>query len=49
MGPVIENDGILPTRLRYPIVVQATNQQNYATQVKAMGADDMKVKVWWQQ
>jgi hypothetical protein len=49
IGPAVENDGVLPTRLRYPVVVQATNQQNYATQVKAMGADDMKVKVWWQQ
>jgi hypothetical protein len=49
IGPAVENDGVLPTRLRYPIIVQATNQQNYADQVKVMGADDMKVKVWWQQ
>jgi hypothetical protein len=49
VGPAVENDGILPNRLEYPTIVQATNQENYANQAKTMGGDNLKVKVWWQQ
>lgn len=49
IGPAVANNGVLPTRLEYPVIVAATNQKNYDSQVQAMGGDNMRVKVWWQQ
>lgn len=47
-GPGLMNDGVMPTRLFYPLSVQATNLQNYNKVVANQGADDLKTLVWWQ-
>lgn len=46
-GTGLQNDGVMPTRLKYPVNVQRVNQQNYLAAVANMGGDDMKTKVWW--
>ncbi len=46
-GNGLQNDKIMPTRLKYPVLVQTLNRQNYNDAVARMGADDMKTKVWW--
>lgn len=47
-GPALQNDGILPTRLAYPSIVQAVNNDNFQTAVNAMGGkNDMKALLWW--
>ena len=46
-GTGLQNDGIMPTRLKYPVNVQRVNRDNYAAAVANMGGDDMKTKVWW--
>ena len=46
-GVGLQNDGIMPTRLKYPVNVQRVNRENYAIAVANMGSDDMKTKVWW--
>lgn len=48
IGPGAANDGIMPTRLYYPVFTQSLNRSNYQEAVSRMGADDMKSKVWWQ-
>lgn len=47
-GPGLLNDGVMPTRLFYPLSVQATNLQNYNKVIERQGADDLKTLVWWQ-
>jgi len=47
-GPGLMNDGVMPTRLFYPLSVQATNLQNYNKVIETQGADDLKTLVWWQ-
>jgi hypothetical protein len=47
IGPSVANQGILPTRFEYPLIVKATNKQNYDAISQAMGGDNMRVKVWW--
>lgn len=47
-GPGLMNDGVMPTRLFYPLSVQATNVQNYNIVIERQGADDLKTMVWWQ-
>lgn len=53
IGTGTMNDGILPTRLIYPVNTHATNPANYSDAVAAMaadyvkGADDMQTPVWW--
>lgn len=46
-GEGLQNDGIMPTRLKYPVNVQTLNRANYQEAVANMGGDDMKTKVWW--
>jgi hypothetical protein len=46
-GPGLQNNGIMPTRLVYPVSVQTLNRTNYDAAVAAMGGDDMNSKVWW--
>lgn len=43
----LQNDGVMPTRLKYPVNVQRVNRENYLTAVANMGGDDLKTKVWW--
>ena len=47
VGPGMLNDGIMPSRLLYPISVRISNPENYQAAVEAMGGDDINVKVWW--
>ncbi|MQA89496.1 MAG: SusD/RagB family nutrient-binding outer membrane lipoprotein [Gemmatimonas sp.] len=48
IGPGTQNDGMVPTRLRYPSTVQALNATNYATAVDLLGGpDDLQTPVWW--
>ena len=48
MGPGVQNGGEMPSRLKYPVLVQSLNQTNYQAAVQAMGGDDINIKVWWQ-
>ncbi len=47
VGPGVQNNGIMPTRLVYPTLVQSLNRTNYTAAVEQMGGDNMLVKVWW--
>lgn len=48
IGPGVQNNGIMPTRLVYPVSVQSLNHTNYEAAVAAMGGpDNMLTKVWW--
>ena len=47
-GPGLQNNGEMPARLKYPVLVQSLNRSNYEAAVAAMGGDDINVKVWWQ-
>lgn len=47
-GNALSNDGVLPTRLRYPAILQSVNSENLQKAIDQMGgANDMKTKVWW--
>jgi hypothetical protein len=48
-GPGLENNGVMPARLVYPVYVQAANPVNYRAAVSAQGPDEIFTKVWWQQ
>jgi len=48
IGPAVQNDGILPRRFEYPLVVKATNKANYEEAASRIGGDNLKTKVWWQ-
>lgn len=47
-GPGLLNDGVMPTRLFYPLSVQAANLQNYNEVLASQGPDDLQTLVWWQ-
>jgi hypothetical protein len=47
IGPGVQNNKIMPTRLVYPTLVQSLNRVNYDAAVAEMGGDNMLVKVWW--
>lgn len=47
-GAGLLNGGVMPVRFRYPVIVQTSNQENYARVVATMGADDINTKVWWE-
>lgn len=47
-GPGLRNDGIMPTRLSYPISIQATNIANYEEALAIQGPDDLQTLIWWQ-
>jgi hypothetical protein len=47
-GPGLENGGIMPARLVYPVYVQAANPVNYKAAVAAQGPDEIFTNVWWQ-
>ncbi|MGV3502102.1 MAG: SusD/RagB family nutrient-binding outer membrane lipoprotein [Adhaeribacter sp.] len=48
-GEGLQNGGQMPSRLKYPVIVQSLNGANYNDAVAAMGADDLNTKVWWNQ
>ncbi|HMR85327.1 MAG TPA: SusD/RagB family nutrient-binding outer membrane lipoprotein [Niabella sp.] len=47
-GPSLVNDGVMPTRLYYPLTVQAANLANYNKAVAIQGPDNLKTQLWWQ-
>ncbi|WP_375435904.1 SusD/RagB family nutrient-binding outer membrane lipoprotein [uncultured Hymenobacter sp.] len=47
-GQDLQNNGTMPTRFKYPLVVQTNNGDNYRTVVETMGPDDVNTKVWWE-
>jgi len=47
-GPGLQNNGIMPARLTYPVYVQSTNPTNYQAAVAAQGPDVISTQVWWQ-
>jgi len=48
-GTGLQNGGIMPARLNYPLYVQSLNQENYRAAVADQGADNINTKVWWQE
>ena len=48
IGPAVSNDGIVPTRMPYPGLLQSLNAANYNDAVSKLGADDLKTPLWWQ-
>ena len=46
-GEGLQNNGLMPSRFKYPVYVQSLNQANYNAAVAAMGGDDINTKVWW--
>ncbi|MFA6059477.1 MAG: SusD/RagB family nutrient-binding outer membrane lipoprotein [Taibaiella sp.] len=47
LGAGVQNNGIMPSRFKYPVYVQSVNNANYNTAVSRMGGDDINIKVWW--
>ncbi|MEO9022142.1 MAG: SusD/RagB family nutrient-binding outer membrane lipoprotein [Ginsengibacter sp.] len=47
-GPEMANDGMMPSRIPYPLIESIYNLDNYNQAVTQMGGDDINVKVWWQ-
>lgn len=47
-GTGLANNGLMPSRLYYPVLVQSVNKNNYLQAVANQGADDLNSKVWWQ-
>jgi len=46
--PGLQNGGVMPARLVYPVYVQAANPTNYRAAVAAQGPDEINTNVWWQ-
>ncbi len=47
-GAGLLNNKELPSRLYYPVYLQATNGKNYFEAVERMGGDELYTRVWWQ-
>jgi hypothetical protein len=47
-GQGLENNGVMPARLVYPVYVQAANPVSYKAAVAAQGPDEISTQVWWQ-
>jgi hypothetical protein len=47
-GAGLENGGVMPARLNYPIVTQSTNPTSYRNAVASQGPDEISTQVWWQ-
>jgi hypothetical protein len=48
IGPGVQNGGVMPSRMVYPVYVQSTNPTNYQLTVASQGPDAISTKVWWQ-
>jgi len=46
-GEGLQNGGLMPSRLKYPVYVQSLNAANYTSALTLFGADDLNTKVWW--
>jgi hypothetical protein len=47
LGAGVQNNGLMPSRFKYPVYVQSVNHVNYNMAVNRMGGDDLNIKVWW--
>ena len=47
-GGGLDNNGIMPARLMYPVYVQSANSKNYRDAVAIQGPDVISTQVWWQ-
>lgn len=47
-GTGLQNGGIMPARLNYPVYVQSANGSNYRDAVAVQGPDNISTQVWWQ-
>lgn len=47
-GAGLQNGGVMPARMVYPVYVQSTNPTNYKAAVAAQGPDLISTQVWWQ-
>lgn len=48
IDPRADNDGIVPSRLLYPVVTQRYNPTNYKKAVARMGGDNINIKSFWE-
>ncbi len=48
VGPAMLNNGVMPSRLLYPISIRISNPDNYEEAVGWMGGDNINSKVWWE-
>jgi hypothetical protein len=46
-GPGIPAENVFPSRIPYPTYLQSLNPANYAAAAAAMGGDNSRSKVWW--
>ncbi len=42
-----DTDGVLPSRLKYPIVEEANNTDNLQEAIDSQGPNDISTKIWW--
>ncbi|MNH39248.1 Starch-binding associating with outer membrane [compost metagenome] len=47
-GSGLENGGVMPARLAYPLISQSANPTGYKNAVAVQGADVISTQVWWQ-
>ena len=47
-GPGLQNGGVMPARINYPVEVQSTNPTYYREAVASQGPDNIATQVWWQ-
>ena len=47
-GKGLQNNGEMPARMYYPVIVQSANPTNYKLAVQQQGPDEINTKVWWQ-
>lgn len=48
IGPGVQNGGVMPARMIYPVYVRSTNPTNYQLAVANQGPDEISTQVWWQ-
>jgi hypothetical protein len=48
IGPGVQNGGVMPARMIYPVYVRSANPTNYQLAVAAQGPDEISTQVWWQ-
>ncbi|UIR55903.1 SusD/RagB family nutrient-binding outer membrane lipoprotein [Sphingobacterium sp. SRCM116780] len=47
-GAGLKNNGEMPSRMVYPVIVQSSNPTGYKEAIANQGADLINTKVWWQ-
>lgn len=47
-GDGLKNNGEMPSRMAYPLIVQSSNPKNYKEAIAIQGPDEINTKVWWQ-